>query len=43
MDEDGWTIRSGDGSPGVHVEHTAIAVTEAGPLVLTDRAGLTPR
>ena len=39
MDRDGWTIRSADGSRGVHVEHT-IAVTEDGPLVLTDRAGL---
>lgn len=33
-DPDGWTLRSGDGSRTVHVEHT-IAVTEDGPLVLT--------
>jgi methionyl aminopeptidase len=33
-DRDGWTIRSLDGSRGVHVEHT-IAVTGDGPLVLT--------
>ncbi|QYJ04934.1 type I methionyl aminopeptidase [Nocardioides panacisoli] len=37
FDEDGWTIRSADGSRGAHVEHT-IAITEDGPLVLTDRA-----
>jgi len=36
MDKDGWTIRSADRSRGVHVEHT-VAVTPAGPLVLTDR------
>ena len=41
MDRDGWTIRSVDGSRGVHVEHT-VAVTSDGPLVLTDRAGLVP-
>ena len=36
-DRDGWTIRSLDGSRGVHVEHT-IAVTVDGPLVLTARS-----
>jgi methionyl aminopeptidase len=36
MDRDGWTLRSADGSRGAHMEHT-IAVTENGPLVLTDR------
>jgi methionyl aminopeptidase len=36
MDEDGWTIRSADGSRGAHVEHT-IAVTEGDPIVLTAR------
>jgi methionyl aminopeptidase len=36
MDRDGWTLRSADGSRGAHMEHT-IAVTEDGPLVLTDR------
>jgi methionyl aminopeptidase len=35
-DPDGWTLRSGDGSRGAHMEHT-IAVTEDGPLVLTAR------
>ena len=35
IDKDGWTIKSDDGSRGAHMEHT-VAVTEAGPLVLTD-------
>lgn len=35
-DSDGWTIRSADGSRGAHSEHT-IAITEDGPLVLTER------
>jgi methionyl aminopeptidase len=39
IDRDGWTIRSVDGSRGVHVEHT-VAVTGDGPLVLTDRAAV---
>ena len=34
IDDDGWTIRSGDGSRAAHVEHT-IAVTADGPVVLT--------
>jgi methionyl aminopeptidase len=34
IDDDGWTIRSGDGSRAAHVEHT-VAVTEDGPQVLT--------
>jgi methionyl aminopeptidase len=38
IDRDGWTIRSTDGSRGVHVEHT-VAITAAGPLVLTDPGG----
>jgi len=33
-DEDGWTIRTGDGSRAAHVEHT-VAVTRDGPLILT--------
>lgn len=37
IDRDGWTIRSVDQSPGVHVEHT-VAITADGPLVLTARA-----
>jgi len=35
-DPDGWTLRSGDGSRGAHMEHT-IAITENGPVVLTLR------
>jgi methionyl aminopeptidase len=35
-DRDGWTLRSGDGSRGAHMEHT-IVITENGPLVLTAR------
>ncbi|GAB3747737.1 type I methionyl aminopeptidase [Yimella radicis] len=35
-DEDGWTLRSADGSRGAHSEHT-VAVTQDGPLVLTAR------
>ena len=35
-DEDGWTIRSADGSRTAHSEHT-IAITESGPQVLTRR------
>jgi methionyl aminopeptidase len=36
-DPDGWTLRSGDGSRGAHMEHT-IAITEDGPLILTERS-----
>jgi methionyl aminopeptidase len=35
-DPDGWTLRSVDGSRGAHSEHT-VAVTDAGPVVLTER------
>ena len=38
-DPDGWTLRSGDGSRGAHSEHT-IAITESGPIILTDRSFL---
>ena len=34
---DGWTLRSVDGSRAAHVEHT-VAITEAGPVVLTARS-----
>jgi methionyl aminopeptidase len=34
IDDDGWTIRSADGSRAAHAEHT-IAVTQHGPVVLT--------
>ncbi|MBN9607346.1 MAG: type I methionyl aminopeptidase [Actinomycetales bacterium] len=35
-DDDGWTLRSVDGSRGAHSEHT-VAITDDGPLVLTAR------
>jgi methionyl aminopeptidase len=35
-DEDGWTLRSVDGSRGAHTEHT-VAITEGDPIVLTAR------
>ncbi len=34
IDDDGWTIRSGDGSRAAHAEHT-VAITKDGPQVLT--------
>ena len=34
QDEDGWTIRTADGSRAAHAEHT-IAVTADGPVILT--------
>ncbi|MEU0884279.1 type I methionyl aminopeptidase [Lentzea sp. NPDC005914] len=33
-DEDGWTLRTDDGSRAAHVEHT-VAITADGPVVLT--------
>jgi methionyl aminopeptidase len=41
FDEDGWTIRSADGSRTAHCEHT-VAITEDGPRVLTRRNGGSP-
>lgn len=38
-DPDGWTLRAADGSRGAHSEHT-IALTDDGPIVLTDRSFL---
>ena len=38
QDRDGWTLRSGDGSRGAHVEHT-VAITPGGPRILTTRNG----
>lgn len=40
IDDDGWTIRSSDGSRGAHVEHTVAIQAEGPPLVLTDRSAL---
>ena len=34
IDDDGWTIRSGDGSHAAHAEHT-VAITADGPEILT--------
>jgi methionyl aminopeptidase len=34
--DDGWTLRTNDGSRAAHAEHT-VAITEAGPRVLTAR------
>ncbi len=36
VDDDGWTIRSADGSLAAHFEHT-VALTKDGPIVLTAR------
>jgi len=38
-DPDGWTLRSADGSRGAHSEHT-VAITEDGPIILSDRSFL---
>ncbi|MDO5628843.1 MAG: type I methionyl aminopeptidase [Mobilicoccus sp.] len=35
-DDDGWTLRSADGSRGAHSEHT-VAITDGDPIVLTAR------
>jgi methionyl aminopeptidase len=34
LDDDGWTIRTSDGSRAAHAEHT-IAITPDGPVILT--------
>jgi methionyl aminopeptidase len=34
IDDDGWTLRTADGSRAAHVEHT-VAVTGTGPVILT--------
>jgi methionyl aminopeptidase len=36
IDEDGWTLRSADGTRGAHAEHT-VAITDQGPEILTQR------
>jgi methionyl aminopeptidase len=40
--EDGWTIRTVDGSMSAHFEHT-VAVTADGPRILTPRVGVPSR
>ena len=37
--EDGWTIRTADGSMSAHFEHT-VAITADGPRILTPRVGV---
>ena len=34
VDHDGWTIRTDDGSPSAHFEHT-IVVTDGAPILVT--------
>jgi len=34
VDDDGWTVRTEDGSPSAHAEHT-IVITEGSPILLT--------
>jgi methionyl aminopeptidase len=43
IDDDGWSIRTGDGSRAAHVEHT-VAITDDGPRALTtlSRAATSP-
>lgn len=42
MSEDGWTISTADGSVAAHFEHT-VAITPAGPQILTPRVGVPER
>ena len=39
VEDDGWTIRTADGSMSAHFEHT-VAITEEGPRILTPRVGV---
>jgi methionyl aminopeptidase len=40
--DDGWTIRTEDGSLSAHFEHT-VAITSDGPRILTPRIGVPAR
>lgn len=40
--DDGWTIRTADGSLAAHFEHT-VAITREGPRILTPRVGVPAR
>ena len=40
--DDGWTIRTADGSMSAHFEHT-VAITADGPRILTPRVGVPGR
>jgi methionyl aminopeptidase len=35
VEEDGWTVRTSDGKPSAHYEHT-IVITKGKPLILTN-------
>jgi methionyl aminopeptidase len=39
VEDDGWTIRTADGSMSAHFEHT-VAITDEGPRILTPRVGV---
>jgi methionyl aminopeptidase len=39
LEDDGWTIRTADGSMSAHFEHT-VAITDEGPRILTPRVGV---
>lgn len=41
VDSDGWRVRTADGRPSAHFEHT-IVVTEGQPLILTERRDSLP-
>jgi len=34
MDPDGWTVRTADGRPSAHFEHTVVATRDR-PLIIT--------
>ena len=38
IDQDGWTIKSSDGSRGAHAEHTVAVQAFGSPIILTDRS-----
>ena len=42
LEDDGWTIRTEDGSDAAHFEHT-VAITDDGPRILTPRVGVPGR
>jgi methionyl aminopeptidase len=42
IEPDGWTVKTIDGSPSSHFEHT-IAITDGGPMILTALADGTAR
>jgi methionyl aminopeptidase len=39
LEDDGWTIRTADGSMSAHFEHT-VAIADEGPRILTPRVGV---